>query len=106
MFMDWLSFCISAATCFETSVEICLDCVDLLVPRDFLVNDDLCASGLFATTRPVLDIVPTLVSCIHGAYGNEDAPQSCQCLVLCHLQQLLQWFQTRLLLVKSVRSLT
>ena len=32
MFMDWLNFCILAATCFETSVEICLDHVVLSVP--------------------------------------------------------------------------
>ena len=51
-FMDWLNFCISAATCFETSVEICLDHVVLSVPRDFLVNNDLCASGLFCRHLP------------------------------------------------------
>ena len=32
MFTDWLNFCISAATCFEMSAEICLDHVVLLVP--------------------------------------------------------------------------
>ena len=44
---DLLSFCISAATCFETSVEICLDHVDLSVPWGFLIYEGLCASGLF-----------------------------------------------------------
>ena len=47
MFVDLLSFCISAATCFETSVEICLDCIDLSVPWGFLTYEGLCASGLF-----------------------------------------------------------
>ena len=47
MCADLLSFCISAATCFETSVEICLDCDDLLGPWGFLVYEGLHASGLF-----------------------------------------------------------
>ena len=36
MCADLFNFCISAATCLETSVEICLDCVDLLGTRGFL----------------------------------------------------------------------
>ena len=45
--VDLLSFCISAATCFETSVEICLDHVDLSGPQGFLTYEGLCVSGLF-----------------------------------------------------------
>ena len=33
MCVDLLSFCIWTATCFETSVKICLDCIDMSVPR-------------------------------------------------------------------------
>ena len=56
------------------------------------------------TTHPIHGIVRMLVSCIQNAYDIVGAPQSCQCLALYNLQQLLQWFQTQLPLAKSVQS--
>ena len=44
---DLLYFCILAATCCDTSVEICLDLVGLPGTRGFSTYEGLCASGLF-----------------------------------------------------------
>ena len=44
---DLFNFCILASTCFETSVEIYLDCMDLSGTWGFLTYEGLCASGLF-----------------------------------------------------------
>ena len=40
-------FCISAATCCDTSIEICLDLLGLLGAWGFFATAGLCASGLF-----------------------------------------------------------
>ena len=85
--VDLLYFCISAATCCDTSVEICLDLVDLPGTWGFLTYEGLCASSL-VTTHSIHGVVLALVSCIHDVYGIVSVPLFCQCLASNCLRQL------------------
>ena len=85
---DVVYFFIMAATCCDTSIDIYLDLVGLLVHMASLHMKVCVHQDYFVTTHSIHGVVHALASCICDVCDIVSVPLFCQYLVLNHLQQL------------------